>query len=226
VIRIVGSNLSAVSLGDSHAIRVGQLAIAIGNPYGFQCTVTAGVVSALGRSLRTGSGRLIDNVIQTDAALNPGNSGGPLVNSRGEVIGVNTAIILPAQGICFAIGINTAKLVAGHLIKDGKISRAYIGIAGHNVELPRRFVRFYRLPAETAVRVASVEPESPAALGGIKEGDLLIRLGEISIAGIDDLQRQLAMNQVAIKTPITVIRGTEQLTLEIVPVEAARKSRG
>jgi S1-C subfamily serine protease len=225
VIRIVGSNLSAVSLGDSHAIRVGQLAIAIGNPYGFQCTVTAGVVSALGRSLRTGSGRLVDNVIQTDAALNPGNSGGPLVNSHGEVIGVNTAIILPAQGICFAIAINTAKLVAGHLIKDGKITRAYIGIAGHNVELPRRFVRFYRLPAETAVRVASVEADSPAALGGIKEGDLLIRVGETSIAGIDDLQRQLAMNQVATRTPISVIRGTEQLTLEIVPVEAARKAR-
>jgi S1-C subfamily serine protease len=181
------------------------------------------VVSALGRALRTGSGRLVDNVIQTDAALNPGNSGGPLVNSHGEVIGVNTAIILPAQGICFAIAINTAKLVAGHLIKDGKITRAYIGIAGHNVELPRRFVRFYRLPAETAVRVASVEADSPAAIGGIKEGDLLIRLGETSIAGIDDLQRQLAMNQVATKTPISVIRGTEQLTLEIVPVEAACK---
>ncbi len=224
VIRIFGSNLAAASLGDSHAIRVGQLAIAIGNPYGFQCTVTAGVVSALGRSLRTGSGRLVDNVIQTDAALNPGNSGGPLVNSRGEVIGVNTAIILPAQGICFAIAINSAKLVAGHLIKDGKISRGYIGIAGHNVELPRRFVRFYRLPAETAVRVAAVEPDSPAARGGVKEGDLLIRFGDFSIAGIDDLQRHLTMSQVGIRTPVAVIRGADQLTLDLVPAEAAHKS--
>jgi S1-C subfamily serine protease len=226
VIRMNGSNLNAVALGDSQAVRVGQLAIAIGNPYGFQCTVTAGVVSALGRSLRTQSGRLVDDVIQTDAALNPGNSGGPLVNSRGEVIGVNTAIILPAQGICFAIAINTAKLVAGHLIKDGKISRAYIGIAGHNVELPRRFVRFYRLPAETAVRVASVEPDSPAARAGIKEGDLVIRLGDSPIAGIDDLQRHLSVNQVGIRTPAAVIRGTDQLTLEIVPVESSTRGLG
>jgi len=168
---------------------------------------------------------LVDNVIQTDAALNPGNSGGPLVNSRGEVIGVNTAIILPAQGICFAIAINSAKLVAGHLIKDGKISRAYVGIAGHNVELPRRFVRFYHLPAETAVRVAAVEASSPAAVGGIKEGDLVIRLGDYPIAGIDDLQRHLTMSQVGVRTPVAVIRGTDQLTLEIVPVETAHKSR-
>ncbi|MHB8329371.1 MAG: S1C family serine protease, partial [Acidimicrobiales bacterium] len=226
VIRIAASNLTAAALGDSQAIRVGQLAIAIGNPYGFQCTVTAGVVSALGRSLRTGSGRLVDNVIQTDAALNPGNSGGPLLNSRSEVIGVNTAIILPAQGICFAIAINSAKLVAGHLIKDGKISRGYIGIAGHNVELPRRFVRFYRLPAETAVRVASVEANSPAALGGIKEGDLVIRLGDTPIAGIDDLQRDLTMSVVGVRTPVTVIRGTEQITLEILAIETPRESHG
>jgi S1-C subfamily serine protease len=226
VIRIGGPNLTAVTLGDSQAIHVGQIAIAIGNPYGFQCTVTAGVVSALGRSLRTGSGRLVDNVIQTDAALNPGNSGGPLVNSRGEVIGVNTAIILPAQGICFAIAINSAKLVAGHLIKDGKVSRSYLGIAGHNVELPRRFVRFYRLPAETAVRVASVEADSPAARGGIKEGDLLIRLGDSPIASIDDLQRHLTMNLVGVRTQVTMIRGTERLTVEVVLGEAAHKSRG
>lgn len=224
VIRISGSNLAAAQLGDSQTIRVGQLAIAIGNPYGFQCTVTAGVVSALGRSLRAGSGRLIDNVIQTDAALNPGNSGGPLVNSRGEVIGVNTAIILPAQGICFAIAINSAKLVAGHLIKDGKIRRGYIGIAGHNVELPRRFVRFYRLPAETAVRVASVESGSPAAAAGIKEGDLVIRIADSPIAGIDDLQRHLTMSQVGVRAPITVIRATEQMTLEIIPIETPRRS--
>src|SRR6202162_1056307 len=156
VIRVTGSNLAAVSLGDSHQIRVGQLAIAIGNPYGFQCTVTAGVVSALGRSLSAGSGRLVDSVIQTDAALNPGNSGGPLVNSRGEVIGVNTAIILPAQGICFAIAINSAKLVASRLLRDGRIRRSYIGVSAQTVPIHRRVVRFYRLPAETAGRVASV----------------------------------------------------------------------
>src|SRR5260370_27216197 len=164
------------------------------------------------------------NGVEAGGGLNPGNSGGPLVNSRGEVIGVNTAIILPAQGICFAIAINSAKLVAGHLIKDGKISRGYIGIAGHNVELPRRFVRFYRLPADTAVRVASVEANSPAARGGIKEGDQIVRLGETPIAGIDDLQRHLTMSQVGVRTPVTVIRGTEQLALEIVPSEAAHKS--
>src|SRR5277367_1039956 len=225
VIRIHANDLVHVNLGDSQSVRVGQIAVAIGSPFGFQQTVTAGVVSALGRSMRSQSGRLIDNIIQTDAALNPGNSGGPLVNSRGEVIGVNTAIILPAQGICFAIAINSAKLVAGHLIKDGKISRGYIGIAGHNVELPRRFVRFYRLPAETAVRVASVEVNSPAALGGIKEGDQIVRLGDSPIAGIDDLQRYLTMSQVGVRTPVTLIRGTEQLTLEIVPTEAPPRSR-
>src|ERR1700734_3193840 len=178
VVRVGADGLPILALGESKSLRPGQLAIAIGNPYGFSYTVTAGVVSAVGRSLRAESGRLMDDIIQTDAALNPGNSGGPLVNSRGEVIGVNSAVILPAQGICFAIAIDTAKYVAGWLIKDGKISRGYIGIAGHNVELPRRFVRFYRLPAETAVRVASVEANSPAAHGGIKEGDQIVRLGE------------------------------------------------
>src|ERR1700733_12847101 len=162
VIRISCSNLAAVTLGDSQSIRVGQLAIAIGNPYGFQCTVTAGVVSALGRSLRAGSGRLIDNVIQTDAALNPGNSGGPLVNSRGEVIGVNTAIILPAQGICFAIASNTAKLVTTQLIAYGKFRRSYIGVAAQNVPLPRWLTRKLDLLQTSAVQVMSTEPGGPA----------------------------------------------------------------
>src|ERR1700734_169255 len=168
VIRISGSNLAAVPLGDSQEIRVGQLAIAIGNPYGFQCTVTAGVVSALGRSLRAGSGRLIDNVIQTDAALNPGNSGGPLVNSRGEVIGVNTAIILPAQGICFAIAINSAKLVAAWLIKEGRIRRSWIGVIGQDAPIHRRVVRFHRLAAEQGVLVAGIEAGSPASRAGLR----------------------------------------------------------
>src|SRR5499426_2318038 len=167
VIRINAPNLMAVALGDSNKIRVGQLAIAIGNPYGFQYSVTAGVVSALGRSLRSGTGRLIDNIIQTDAALNPGNSGGPLINSRGEVIGVNTAVILPAQGLCFAVAINTATFVAGRLIKDGKVRRSFIGVEGQNVTLPRRLTHFHNLRVESGMLVVSVEPRSPAQRAGL-----------------------------------------------------------
>src|SRR2546430_1895713 len=162
VIRIAAPNVLPAELGESKSLRVGQLVIAIGNPYGFQYSVTAGVVSALGRSLRSQSGRLIDDVIQTDAALNPGNSGGPLVASNGKVIGVNTAIIRPAQGICFATGIDTAKFVAGKLIRDGRISRSFIGLAGQNVPLPRRLVRYYNLPGETAIFTVSFQEHSPA----------------------------------------------------------------
>src|SRR6266852_6565200 len=178
VIRVEAPLLNHTELGDSHRIRVGQLAIAVGNPYGFQCTVTAGVISALGRSLRSTSGRLIDNVIQTDAALNPGNSGGPLVNSRGEVIGVNTAIIRSAQGICFAIGINTAKFIAGRLIKDGKIRRGFLGVSGQNVPLPRRLVLAHNLPVESGIQVVAIERNSPAERAGLREGDVIVGYGE------------------------------------------------
>src|SRR3982751_2615116 len=173
VIRIDAPQLTHVRLADSENLRVGQLVIAIGNPLGFQASVTAGVISALGRSMHAQSGRLIDNIIQTDAALNPGNSGGPLVNSAGEAVGINTAMIRPAQGICFAIASNTAKFVAGWLIKDGKIRRSYIGVAGQNVPIHRRIVRFYNLPLETGVLVVSVEKNSPAERAGLRRGDLI-----------------------------------------------------
>jgi S1-C subfamily serine protease len=225
VVRINAPNIVPVAFGDSQKIRVGQLAIAIGNPYGFQYSVTAGVVSALSRSLRSRTGRLIDNIIQTDAALNPGNSGGPLVNSRGEVIGVNTAVILPAQGICFAIAINTAKFVAGRLIKEGRVRRSYIGVAGQVVPIHRRLARYYNLPNETGVFVASVEPDSPALKAGLEEGDLIIGYDDQPIAGIDDLHRQLTDQKVGVRSKLTVIRRSEKLTLEITPEDSHSRKR-
>ena len=217
VVRVHAPDLKPVVLGDSQMIRPGQLAIAIGNPYGFQFTVTAGVVSALGRSMRSRSGRLIDNVIQTDTALNPGNSGGPLVNSQGEVIGVNTAVILPAQGICFALAINTAKFVAGRLIRDGKIRRGHLGVGGQNVPLQRSLIRFFNLPAETGVLVVSVEPNSPAERAGLQEGDIITSFGDQLIKDIDDLHRLLTENHVGVATPLTVLRYPEKLVLAVVP---------
>jgi S1-C subfamily serine protease len=206
VIRINAPNLAPAALGESQKIKVGQLVIAIGNPYGFQSTVTAGVVSALGRSLRSSSGRLMDDVIQTDAALNPGNSGGPLVNSRGEVVGVNTAMIMPAQGICFAIAIDTAKFVAGRLIRDGRISRSFIGVAGQNAPLPRRFVRFFNLPVESGVLVVSLEPDCPARRAGVSEGDLIIGFAGRPVAGIDDLHKLLTEERVGQGAPLELCR--------------------
>jgi len=224
VIRIYAPNLKPVKLGDSNQLRVGQLAIAIGNPYGFQYTVTAGVVSALGRSFRSSSGRLMDNIIQTDAALNPGNSGGPLVNSRGEVIGVNTAVILPAQGLCFAIAINTAKYIAGWLIKDGLIRRSYLGIGGQTAKIHRRLVRHHHLPNETGMLVINVEPGSPASRAGLREGDLIVEFDGHVIAGIDDLHKLLTGAQVGARVPLVLLRNTERLQLEVVPEESALKS--
>jgi S1-C subfamily serine protease len=223
VIRIAAAGVTPATLGDSRRVRVGQLAIAIGNPYGFQCTVTAGVVSALGRSLRSQSGRLIDNVIQTDAALNPGNSGGPLVTSRGDVIGVNSAVILPAQGLCFAIAVNTATFVASCLIKDGKVRRSYIGVAGQNIPLPRRVVRFHDLAIGSGVRVMSLEPRSPAAVAGLREGDVIVGYAGRPIEGIDDLHRLLTGDQVGVRAEIAVIRHAEKVALTIVPAEASAR---
>jgi S1-C subfamily serine protease len=220
VIRIYAPNLKPVRLGDSNQLRVGQLAIAIGNPYGFQYTVTAGVVSALGRSFRAQSGRLMDSLVQTDAALNPGNSGGPLVNSRGEVIGVNTMVILPAQGLCFAIGINTAKDIAGWLIKDGVVRRSYIGVGGQTAKIHRRVVRFFNLPHETGLLVLGVEPGSPASRAGLREGDIVVEFNGQAIAGIDDLHKQLTGERVSVKATLTVLRHNEKLVLEITPEES------
>ncbi|MBP1687072.1 MAG: serine protease [Deltaproteobacteria bacterium] len=225
VIRIHAPSLSTVRLGDSRTVRVGQVAIAIGNPYGFQCTVTAGVVSALGRSLRAKSGRLIDNVIQTDAALNPGNSGGPLVTSDAKVIGVNSAVILPAQGICFAIAVNTAAFVATRLMRDGKVRRSYIGVAGQTLSLPRRFVRFHNLLAESGVRVMSVEQGGPAARAGLQEGDIIVAYGGQTVEGIDDLHRLLTDEQVGVAAELTIIRHTEKLMCAIIPAEAPARPR-
>jgi S1-C subfamily serine protease len=220
VVRVEAPSLVPAHLGDSQSIHVGQLVVAIGNPFGFQATVTAGVVSALGRSLRARSGRLIDNVIQTDAALNPGNSGGPLVVADGSVVGVNSAVILPAQGICFAIAINTAKLVASQLIRYGRVRRSVIGIGGQTVSLPRRVARFYRLPVETGVRVLEVHEGSPAERAGILEGDVIVAFGDRPVGGIDDLQARLTDQAAGVPHPLTVVRGVERQTLEVVPAEA------
>jgi len=216
--RVDEPGLTAVALGDSQQLRVGQLVVAIGAPYGFQSTVTAGVVSALGRSLRSYSGRLIDDVIQTDAALNPG---GPLVDSAGRVVGVNTATILPAQGICFAIGINTAKFVASRLLRDGRIRRSYIGVSAQTVPVHRRIVRFYDLPKETGAVVVSVEDKSPAKRAGVRAGDVIVALEAHPIAGVDDLHRVLTDVRVGVSCSLTVLRHTEKLKLKIVPEEAA-----
>lgn len=220
VLRIYAPNLTAAKLGESKTLRVGQLAIAIGNPYGFQYSVTAGVVSALGRSLRANSGRLMDDIIQTDAALNPGNSGGPLLNARDEVIGVNSAVILPAHGICFAIAIDTAKYVAGWLIKDGKVRRSYIGVGGQNVKLHRRVIRFHGLPVEAGMLVVSIEPRSPAETAGLEIGDVIVEFAGQPVFSIDALHKLLTDLRIGIKTPISVMRRAEKLQKEIVPGES------
>jgi S1-C subfamily serine protease len=216
------SGLAVAPLGDSQRLRVGQLAIAIGNPYGFQYTVTAGVVSALGRSMRSYSGRMIDDVIQTDASLNPGNSGGPLVTSDGQVVGVNTAMIPMAQGLCFAIGINTAKFVAGRLLQHGRIRRSYIGVEAQTTPLHRRLVRFYDLPQESGVVVVGVTEGSPARKAGLREGDVIVALDGKPVAGVDDLHRLLTDARVGVSSTLTVLRYTEKMEMKVVPEEAQR----
>ena len=214
--------LPAAPLGDSKRLKRGQLVIAIGNPLGFELTVTTGVVSALGRSLRARTGRLIDDVIQTDAALNPGNSGGPLVSSRGEVVGINTAVIMGAQGICFAVAANTASFVLGELVRHGRVRRAFIGIAAQQTAIPPRRRHAAGLSQERAVMVGTVEPDSAAARAGLKPGDILIRLDGQTITGADDLVRALTGEKIGRSVALDVLRGTERLTLSVVPQERRR----
>jgi S1-C subfamily serine protease len=219
VLRLHGEAPASARLGDSRRLKVGQLVIAIGNPFGFQCTVTAGVVSALGRSLRARSGRLIDSVIQTDAALNPGNSGGPLVTSDGTVVGINTAIIAAAQGICFSISANTVEFVASRLIRDGRVRRCYVGIAGQNVPLPRRVVRFHELARESGVCVQSTAPDGAAREAGILSGDVIVAVDGKPVGDVDDMHRLMTEERVGIAVPVTLLRGVQKRVLTIVPRE-------
>jgi S1-C subfamily serine protease len=219
VLRVGASQLPCLEFADSKKLRVGQIAVAIGSPYGFHQSVTAGVVSALGRSMRAQSGRLMDDILQTDAALNPGNSGGPLVNSRGQVIGVNTAVILPAQGLCFAIAANTAQLVAGWLIKDGKIRRSYLGLGGQNVPLHPRITRFHHLEQETGVLIASLEQGGPVDLSGLREGDIIVSFKGNAVSSIDDLHRLLVGSEIGRRSVLTVFRAAEMLDFLVTPRE-------
>ena len=223
LVRISAAGVQPAALGSSRAVKVGQIAIALGNPYGFQHTVTAGVVSALGRSLRAQSGRLIDDVLQTDAALNPGNSGGPLVNSRGEVIGVNTAIIPGAQGICFATAIDTVKWVVIQLLRDGRVRRGYLGVAGATVPLSRRYARHFALSNSHAVRVESLEAGGPARRAGLEPGDLIVQFEAVPINGIDDLHRLLTAERIGRPGTLVVLRRARRIPIELVPLEHANR---
>ena len=219
VLRVGGSSFPVARLGDSNLARVGQIAIAIGNPYGFDYTVTSGVVSALGRSLRARNGRLIDALIQTDAALNPGNSGGPLVTSRGDVIGVNTAMIAAAQGLCFAIASNTVRFVVSRLLRDGRVRRSFIGIAGQKSSVPRRVARHHQLAVTSGVLVTEVESHSPAAAAGLTTGDVIVFFGDVAVTSADDLHRLLTEDRIGVPIALTVLRGTEKRQAVLVPWE-------
>ena len=204
-------------LGNSKNLRVGQLAIAVGNPFGFQFTVTAGVVSALGRSMRASSGRMMEEIIQTDAALNPGNSGGPLVDSNGHVIGLNTATIMGAQGLCFAIGIDTAKYIASEILQHGRVRRSWIGIAAQNVPLPRRIIYEYKLSTSSGVMVTSIDPNSPAAKGGMRDGDIILRFAGENISAINELHKVLTAERLGTPQSVLVLRGVSLVDLTLVP---------
>ncbi|HEX9532987.1 MAG TPA: trypsin-like peptidase domain-containing protein, partial [bacterium] len=219
VVRVQEAKLPSADLGDSSALRVGQLVIAIGNPLGFQATVTTGVVSALGRTLRAQTGRLMENVIQTDAALNPGNSGGPLVDFRGRVVGINTAVIMGSQGISFAIPSSTARWVAGQLIREGRVRRAYLGVSGQTVKLQRREVIEYAAAAPTAVRIIEVQPNTAASNAALHAGDLVTKVGEVTVTSVDDLQRALSRHTIGAPLAVEIIRGGQRLTVTTHPTE-------
>ena len=219
VLKISATDLHALTLGDSRRLRVGQIVVAIGNPFGFQHTVTAGVVSATGRSLRARTGRLMSGLVQTDAALNPGNSGGPLVNTRGEVVGINTAVIVPAQGISFAVGAETARTVVPQLLREGRIRRAYLGIGGQDVPLPRVLVRHHALSADSGVLVTEVMENGPASRAGIRDGDFVVTFDGNAIERTDDLHRLLVGERTGVRVPIQVLRGTELLTIYMTPAD-------
>ncbi len=219
VVQADAAALPHAALGDSAALRVGQLVVAIGSPLGFESTVTAGVVSAVGRTLRSVSGHLVDNVIQTDAALNPGNSGGPLVDSQCRVIGINTAVIMPAQGICFAIPINTAKHILPQLMKHGRVVRGYLGLHARTVPLPQPFARRHGLTQTGAVQVQAIEPDAPADQAGILEDDLIVVLGEQPTASVDDLHKVLTQLPVDVPAVVVLMRGDRRLERMVVPME-------
>jgi len=221
VIKVYGKNFPSVRFGDSSKLKVGQLVIAIGNPYGFQYTVTAGVVSALGRSMRSYAGRLIDNVIQTDAALNPGNSGGPLINPKGEVVGINTAIIQSAQGLCFAVGSNTSEYVVGKLIMGGRVRRAFLGIEGQTINLSKRIVAYNHLTFNKGIYIENVERNSKAGNTQLLSGDIIVGFNSVSISSVDELYLSLNESFIGKIVELDILRNGKKIPVKVTLAEAA-----